>query len=144
MTETEQAVEAFTQGFNCSQAVLSAFSPALGLDRDAALKLSCAFGAGMGRTCQTCGAVTGAYMAIGMKHGRDRLEDPDKRDKTYSLVNEFARRFKAKHKSVNCRDLLGCDLGDPAGAKKASDEKLFRTLCPEFVRTAAEILEEIL
>ncbi len=132
------------KGFNCSQAVLSAFSPSLGLDRDAALKLSCAFGAGMGRTCQTCGAVTGAYLAISIKHGRDRLEDQEKREKTYSLVQEFDHRFKAKHKSVNCRDLLGCDLGDPADAKKASEKQLSRTVCPEFVRSAAEILEDIL
>jgi len=141
MTKTENALDTFNRGYACSQAVLEAFAPALGLERDLALKLSCAFGAGMGRTCQTCGAVTGAYMAIGLKHGRT---EPENRDKAYALVREFDRRFKTKHKSVNCRDLLGRDLGDPVDYKKASDEKLFRTICPGLVRSAVSILEEIL
>lgn len=98
----------------------------------------------MGRMGETCGAVTGAFMAIGLKYGKARAEDDDARDKTYELVGEFVARFKDCHGSIVCRELLGCDLSNPEGLKIASEKELFDTLCPQFVRNATEILEDIL
>jgi hypothetical protein len=60
------------------------------------------------------------------------------------LIQEFDRRFKAKHQSVNCTELIGCFLGDPAQYQKAASEGRFRTICSDLVRTAAEIAEELL
>jgi len=144
MNRAEKAVDCFVGGFACSQAVLTAFSGDLGLDEAAALKIACGFGAGMGRTGQTCGAVTGAYLAIGLKHGRARLEDADARSKTYALVQAFDKEFKERHGSVNCTELLGFNLGVPEEYEKVSSQGLFRSLCPKLVRSAAEILEKIL
>jgi C_GCAxxG_C_C family probable redox protein len=144
MSKAETAVGEFRKGFVCSQAVFTAFSSELGLDQEAALKLSGGLGAGMGRTNQTCGAVTGAYLAIGLKHGRSKLEDEAARQKTYALIQEFDRRFKAKHNSVNCTELIGCFLGDPAQYQKAVSEGRFQTICAELVRTAVEIAEELI
>ena len=67
MSKAEVAVDCFEEGFNCSQAVVSAFAPELGLDRETALRVAAAFGGGMGRTGETCGAVSGALMVIGMQ-----------------------------------------------------------------------------
>jgi C_GCAxxG_C_C family probable redox protein len=124
--------------------VLSSFGEELGLDRERALRIAGAFGGGMGRRGETCGAVTGAFMAIGLKYGKARAEDEGARDKTYELVREFVNRFQSSHGSIICRDLLGCDLSNPEGLKTASEKGLFDTLCPQLVQDATEILEEIL
>jgi C_GCAxxG_C_C family probable redox protein len=124
--------------------VLSSFGEEFGLDRELALRLAGAFGGGMARMGETCGAVTGALMAIGLKYGMTQAKDDAARDKTYKLAQEFAVRFKERHRSINCRDLLGYDLGKPEERKAVYDKGLFTTLCPQFVRDAAEILEQIL
>jgi len=144
MTRSDTAVACFRQGFSCSQAVLSAFAEDLGLDRETALRLSQPFGGGIARRADWCGALTGAFLAIGLKYGRTKAEDVAARDRTYALVNELIARFEAGHGTVKCRDLLGCDIGTPEGQKEADDRKLHRTICEELVRDAAALLEEIL
>lgn len=76
----ERTLSAFDEGFSCSQSVFSAFAPELGLDREMALRVATAFGGGMGHRGDTCGAVTGAFLAIGLKHGRVKAEDREIRD----------------------------------------------------------------
>ena len=93
MTHADTAAAVFSQGFACSQAVLSAYAAEHGLDKDAALKVSAGFGGGMGRMAQTCGAVTGAYMVLGLKHGAVSGQDQDAKQKTCRLVREFAERL---------------------------------------------------
>jgi C_GCAxxG_C_C family probable redox protein len=138
------AVSYFRQGFSCAQAVAAAFAPRYGLDKDMALRLSQPFGGGMARRADWCGAVTGAFLMIGLKHGRVRPEDAAARDRTYALVGEFIDRFRARHGALKCRDLLGCDIGTPDGQKRAAELRLHETTCEELVRDAAGILEEIL
>ena len=46
VSKVELAVATFGEGFNCSQAVLSALAPDLGLDRETALRVAGAFGGG--------------------------------------------------------------------------------------------------
>lgn len=124
--------------------MLSSFGEELGLDRELALKVAGAFGGGMARMGETCGAVTGALMVIGLKHGMTQTKDEGARDKTYKLAQELATRFKKRHGSMVCRELLGYDLSSPEGRKAAYEKGLFTTLCPQLVRDATEILEEIL
>lgn len=144
MTRTEDALSLFRQGFSCSQAVAAAFAEELGLDRDAALRVSQPFGGGIARRADWCGAITGAFLAIGLKHGRTRAEDAAARDRTYALVQEFIRRFTDRHGHLRCKDLLGCDIGTPEGQKKAEEMNLHKTRCEDYVRDAVAILEEIL
>ena len=58
MTHKEKALQYFSDKFHCSQAVLAAFAPELGLTEEQALKLGACFGAGM-RKGEVCGACTG-------------------------------------------------------------------------------------
>jgi C_GCAxxG_C_C family probable redox protein len=116
----------------------------LGLDRARALRVAGAFGGGMARMGETCGAVTGAFMAIGLKYGKTKAEDEGARDKTYELVGEFVARFKDRHGSIVCKELLGYDLSNPQEREAAKEKGLFDTLCPQLVRDATEMLEEIL
>jgi C_GCAxxG_C_C family probable redox protein len=116
----------------------------LGLGRERTLRVAGAFGGGMARMGETCGAVTGAFMVIGLKYGKAKTEDDAARDKTYELAGKFVARFKDRQGSIVCRELLGYDLSNPQEREKVKKKGLFDTLCPPLVRAAAEILEEIL
>ncbi len=144
MSRADLAVALFQAGFSCSQAVLAAYAPELGLDRDLALKVAGAFGGGMGRLGEVCGAVTGAFMAVGLLHGRTRADDQETKERAYALVADLGGQFRRCHGSLLCRELLGCDLGTPEGRQYAADQNLSATLCIHFVRTAAEALESLL
>ncbi|KKM98953.1 hypothetical protein LCGC14_1152710 [marine sediment metagenome] len=144
MSRVEQAVSYFKDGFNCSQSIFSCFSVEYGLSRDNALKLATGFGGGMGRLGKTCGAVTGALMVIGLKYGKVSIEDDTAAGKTYRLVQKVIKKFTEINGSITCNDLLDCDISTLEGLNSANEKNLFTTLCPNFVRTSAEILEKIL
>src|SRR3990172_6740256 len=92
---------------NCAQSVINAFCGDLGLEKSLALKLSLGFGGGMGHTGQTCGAVTAAYMVLGLRQSFNADNPKENRDKVYALVQEFNKRFINVNGSVNCSRLLG-------------------------------------
>ena len=144
MSEVEKAVACFNEGFMCSQAVLTAYSAEFGVDRQTSLKVSAAFGGGMGRLGEVCGAVTGAFMVIGLKYGRTEVKDAKAHEKATRLVQEFAQRFKSKNGSIICRDLLGCDLNTKEGQQAFVDRNLRGTLCTKYVRDAAEIVGQLI
>ena len=139
--KVQTAEDTFRKGFNCAQAVVSTFADEHGLDRDAALRLAGAFGAGM-TMGETCGAVTGAYMVIGLQ--RAKADPAYNRGELAELVAEFNRRFEERRNSVVCRVLLGCDPSTPEGRKEAIERGLFKTMCAELVRDAAEIVQYVL
>lgn len=143
MNHSDAATAVFAQGVCCSQAVLSAYAEEYGLDRDTALKVSAGFGGGMGRMAQTCGAVTGAYMVIGLKYGA-ATGDREAKEKTYRLVREFAEKFKAKNGSLVCKTLLGCDISKPSGFEKMKKLGLHQKVCTQVVRDVCEMLDELL
>jgi C_GCAxxG_C_C family probable redox protein len=143
MARVEEAKSLFAQGFSCLQAIMGAYAPSLGLDRETGLKLGAGFGGGMGRLGETCGAVTGAFMVLGLKHG-NAIPGPQAKEAVYVHIRKFAERFKGRCGSLVCRDLLGCDLNTPEGYAEAQEKKLFATICSKYVQAAAEILEEML
>ncbi len=126
--------------FNCAQTVFSLFAPELGIDEKTALKIASGFGGGMA-CAETCGAVTGAYMVIGMKHGHS-TSNPDEKANTKMLVKKFNEKFKEEHGSLICKRLTGFDISTPEGSAAARDANVFETRCPVFIKTACNILEE--
>jgi C_GCAxxG_C_C family probable redox protein len=141
MTRADDAVALFRQGFSCSQAVLGVFAGDYGLDRTTAFRISQGFGAGIAYTDEICGAVSGAVMVIGLRYGRTRAEDIAARDKTYAVVTEFLQEFEKRSGSVSCTGLLGYNLSVPEQAAEAKEKKIIPARCPEFVRSAVEIVE---
>lgn len=144
MNRVDSAVSVFKEGFLCSQAILSVYGDRLGLDRETAMKLAAGFGGGMARSGQTCGAVTGALMAIGLAYGHVEVDAKVEKARTYQAVERFISAFKESHGTVNCNELLGHDLGDPEGYRNAKASGLFTSECPKFVVSAAKILERVL
>jgi C_GCAxxG_C_C family probable redox protein len=143
MNNVDSAVKVFGEGLSCSQAVLGAFYEQFGTDKNSAYKISSGFGGGM-HCNQTCGAVTGAFMVIGLKYGRTQADDIEAKMKTAQLINEFAKKFIVLHGYINCTELLGCNISTKEGLENTRKKDLFRQVCPKYVATAAEILNRIL
>jgi C_GCAxxG_C_C family probable redox protein len=140
----QTAISRFESGFNCAQAVCSAYGPGLGLDERLALKAAQAFGGGIAHRGETCGALSGAIIVLGLKHGKVEASDDAARDLTYEKVQQLFDDFKARHGSCLCRELIGYNLSDPEQYRAAKEAAVFKTACPDFVRDAAEILEKLL
>lgn len=138
MKKSEIAKEKF-QCYNCCQSVLISFSEELGLREGTALKLTSGFGGGMGMG-ETCGAVTGAYMVLGLKNTPSETIQETKA-KIKAMVKEFNHKFIEKHGSLKCKDLIGYDLSIPEEAEMASAENVFDTICPGLVSSSVEILD---
>jgi C_GCAxxG_C_C family probable redox protein len=139
----KQAVEMFDEGYSCSQSIVAAYGDQFGLDKKTALKIASGLGGGIGATGETCGAVTGAVLILGLKYGTTDPKDKNTKYETYKKVQVFCEEFKTRAGSLICRELLGFNLGSPEGVLRAKQPGAFEH-CPEFVQIAAEILETIL
>ena len=139
----EMAVAYFENNFNCSQAVFTTFAVEEGIPEELALKVATQFGGGM-RKGEVCGAVSGALMVLGLKHGHYHLDAPEEKAAAYRLSEEFMDRFIEKQGTVVCRELLGYNVSKPEDMVKIRELGLFHSKCPEMIRSATEILEEML
>lgn len=142
MTKKQEAIQLFEEGFNCSQAVLGAFSKDLNLDQEMALKIATGFGGGS-RNGELCGAVAGALMVLGLKEGHYIKGDTEGKQNAYQVAKEFTNRFKEEQGSIVCKDLLGYDLSKPEEYQILVEQGKFKTDCPQFIRCAVELLENM-
>lgn len=159
------AKEYFMKGYNCSQAVLLAFSDRTGLDEVTAARLASSFGGGMGRMREVCGAFSGMLLVFGLLHGYVATDVTAKEDKKtqYARVQELAGRFREEFGSIICRELLtGSAAAQIKAGERADSEQISAMLsdsavptertaayykkrpCPELVEEGARILETYL
>ena len=143
MNRSERAKELFLSGYNCAQSVLLSFADDLKFSKELAQKMAAGFGGGMGKTQETCGAVTGAIMVLGMMKGEEVNNNDELKSRTYGAVQDLTSQFVAAYKSTKCRDLIGCDLNTPEGAEKFKEEKIMETLCAPCVEKAVQIVEKL-
>ena len=144
MEPLEQAQMLFKEGYSCSQSILMTFAPLFDLDRETAARLAASFGGGVARRGETCGAVNGAFMVLGLKFGHTSALDLDSKEKTYRAVQEFISQFQMRNRSITCNQLLDLDVSTPDGLQTAHDTQLFSTRCPGFVEDAVVILDQLL
>lgn len=140
MTKKQEAIQLFEEGFNCSQAVLAAFSENLNLDQEMALKIATGFGGGA-RNGELCGAVSGALMVLGLKNGHSVKGDTLGKQNAYKEAKEFTDRFREQQGSIVCKELLGYDLSKPDEYQFLVEQGKFKTDCPKFISCAIELLE---
>ena len=140
----EEAVDAFRKGLSCSQAIFSVYAKDFGVDPETAEKIASPFGAGVAKSGEICGAVSGGLMVIGLTQRREDIGNATAREKVYSLARRFLEEFSARNRSVNCTELVGYDLSDPEQFAEAREKKVFATRCSKLVKDAGEILERIL
>ena len=141
---TEKAISGFRSGLNCSQAVLTAYSDELSLDQNMAINISSGFGSGMGRLQETCGAVTGSYMVLGIYNGKKYPDNKDKKEVTYSMIQKFTTEFKEINGFTDCKSLLNCDLKTEAGQLFAKENNLFGTICEKCISDSISIIGKLI
>ena len=144
MSRNDYAIECFNSGFNCAQSVFTAFSKDYGMDIKQSLRIAASFGGGMGHIGEACGAVTGAFLVLGLLYGQENEGDNYTKVKNYLLVKEFTYRFRKINGSIKCNELLEYDISDEKQLIAARQTDIFQTLCPKYVSDAVKILEEII
>ena len=163
MDRGKLAREYFMKGYNCSQAVVLAFSDRTGLDEHTAAKLASSFGGGMGRMREVCGTFSGMLIVLGMLHGYDAAAETETENKKlhYARVQALAERFRTEFGSIICRELLAgkakeelkkgesadgeqvaAMLSDSAVPTPRTEAYYKKRPCPEIVATGARILEQ--
>ena len=134
------AADLFLEGYNCAQAVAVAFCDVTGMDKKETAKLASAFGGGMGRMREVCGAVSGMYMVLGALYGYDSSDDNGKKKQIYKDVQDLAAKFKAENGSIICREILKNPPSDPNPSPRTAEYYAKRP-CAKMVMTAAKLMD---
>ena len=136
----------FLKGYNCSQSVVAAFAPQLGLTEEMALRLSAGFGAGIGRMREVCGAFCGVVTVLSMVYADPA--DPKDKSRMYALVQEAAEQYRSRNGgSIICRELLAKAGAAPAGGTAAEErtaDYYKKRPCPELCRLCADLCAEFM
>lgn len=138
----EEIAKLFMEGIDCSQVVAGEFAQDMGMTKETAYKLTAAFGGGLGEG-ETCGAVVGAMMVLGMKYGHFTPDDQEQKDIMNAKRSEFIARFKEKYCGCSCKALLQYDISKPEDLEKILEKGLLFDFCPEIVKDAIEILKDM-
>lgn len=141
--EKEVIAAQFQKGFDCSQVVLEHYAEELGLDAETAKRAAAAFGGGMG-IGETCGAVVGAMIALGMKYGHCREEFMEQKDIMNRKRAQFLEMFLDKYPSCSCKGLLKYDISKPEELQKILDEGLLFDFCPQVAADVIAILDQVI
>jgi C_GCAxxG_C_C family probable redox protein len=113
-----------------------------GIEQELIPRIATAFGGGIGGTGSVCGALVGAVMAIGLRHGRQLSSERDAR--AYALTQQLRRRFEAEMGHVDCRGLTGMDLSTPEGVKRFYASDVPQRVCLPAVGVAYQVVMELL
>lgn len=136
----------FLKGYNCSQSVVAAFAPQIGLTEETALRPSAGFGAGIGRMREVCGAFCGVVTVLSMVYADPA--DPKDKSRMYALVQEAAEQYRSRNGgSIICRELLAKAGAAPAGGTAAEDrtaDYYKKRPCPELCRLCADLCAEFI
>ncbi len=139
-----KAINSFQSGYNCAQSVVATYANELGFDESFASAISVGFGGGMGRMQEKCGAVTGAFMVIGLYNSKKFEDNQVRKMETYAMVQKFDERFSAVHGATNCMSLLNCDIRTEEGHNRAKEQNLFAHVCEKCLATSVKIVDELL
>ncbi len=145
----ERARKNFSKGYNCAECVVEAVLEHIdtGLPKET-LKVATGFGGGVGLYGDTCGAITGAVIAVSAAHGRSKLPEGEDRmaiakkalygkPGLYRLFNQIPNMAEEKYGNTLCREIAG----------KWRDEWLCREhalYCREIITDLAEYAAELI
>ncbi len=138
-----KAAECFLSGYNCAQAVAVAFAPEMGLTEAQAARMASAFGGGMGRLREVCGAVSGMLLVLSQLYGYDTPGDDVSKKRLYTQVQALAGQFRAEHGSILCREILKNPPSDPNPTPRTAEFYAKRP-CAKLVLTAGRLLDDFL
>jgi len=133
---------------NCAQTAFFALSQQFGLGGDDVLKALTPL-PGIAERGETCGAVTGALMAMGLMYGRDRMDDWQKYRDSLIPTNLFCKEFECEVGSTLCCEIQQKTFGESYDLMDASDLKAFQRAgatqkCGVIVKKACRFAAEII
>lgn len=141
----QKTEELFMKGYNCCQSVFAAFAPRFGMTEEAALKLSCSLGGGIGRMREVCGAVSGMSLLVSLCNGNTDPVNSDAKEENYRTVRMMADIFREKHGTIICRELLGLSEAEKQARPEERTAAYYNSRpCPHLVKDAAIIMEHYL
>ena len=135
-----KAAELFVSGSNCAQAVAVSFCDITGLDEKTSARMVSAFGGGMGRLREVCGAVSGMFLVLGILYGYSDPEDVQGKREHYAAVQQLAEKFRAEAGSIICREILKNQAANPTPSLR-TEEYYAKRPCARMVMLAASILD---
>ena len=138
-----KAAELFLEGYNCAQAVAVAFCDVTGLDEKQTAKMVSAYGGGMGRLREVCGAVSGMFFVLGCLYGYDNSDADETKKELYTRVQGLAAGFREQCGSIICRELLDNPPSDPNPSPRTAEYYKERP-CALMVKTAADLMDEFI
>ena len=138
-THQEKALDYFRKGYNCAQSVLLPFAG----NNKLPTQISAGFGGGMGRMQKTCGALTGAFMALGLKYGAPGCPDEESKQRLYTMIRDLNSDFIKINGSDQCSDLLKEDLNSEKGKQHIIIKNLHTVVCEKCIVSAVELVEKI-
>ncbi len=138
-----KAISRFRDGYNCAETVLMTFAESYGINNDIIPRIATGFGGGIGRRGSVCGALSGAVMALGLKYGRDTMEEKERTENCTRRAFECYTRFDKEFGGVLCYDLIKCDLSTPDGYKQFRELGLRETNCTKYIEEAMKILLDL-
>ncbi len=140
----ENALTLFDSGLNCAQSVVASYAEEFGADKKLLLQTACGFGAGMGRLQETCGAATGAFMAIGIATCKTESDNLKRKEMSYASIQTFKKKFIEMNNAIDCRTLLGVDLLSEEGRQAMAAGVLHATVCKKCISDAIKITDELI
>ena len=145
------AVEYDMKYFGCTQAVLAALKEKLNVGSVEVLKAGSALAGGVARRGETCGALTGAIMAIGSLVGRERLEDMEPYYKAMEPATRLYNEFKEKIGHTLCWEIHKIRYGKVYRLFVPEEREAFHSMgghgrkgCPEVCGVAAKLAADII
>ncbi|MGO5075501.1 C-GCAxxG-C-C family (seleno)protein [Clostridium sporogenes] len=102
-----RVIEIHKEGFNCAESIIKALNEEKDLNIPVAI--ASPFGGGM-TVGSTCGAITGALMALGAIKGREECKS---KNQSIAFAKEVMSKVKEKYDTFDCRELkkkgISCD-----------------------------------
>lgn len=140
--------ETLTRCRNCAQTAFAVLQQEFDLDGDAILRALTPF-PGIALRGETCGAVVGCLMAIGLVYGRDDLDDWHAYIASLPPARRFTRRFEELNASTDCEGILEAKLGRKfnladTGQSLEYVEAGGPAVCGEVLARAVQIAAEII
>jgi C_GCAxxG_C_C family probable redox protein len=133
---SQRSVELFKSGFFCAESVLVAIAESRGIQSDWIPKIATGFCSGIARTGGMCGAVSGAIMGINLVAGRS--SPSESMEFSFTLTQKLVSQFEGQFGSVNCRQLIGCDLASEAGQRTFMENNLMER-CYQYAAEATRM-----
>jgi C_GCAxxG_C_C family probable redox protein len=133
---SQRSQELFKSGYFCAESVLLAIAENQGIQSDLIPKIATGFCSGISRTGGMCGAVSGAIMGISLVAGRS--SPSESLEINYTLTQKLISLFERQYGTVNCRQLIGCDLATESGQRYFTENNLMER-CLQYAEDATRI-----